>query len=214
MSLAASFLPSLAFALRASRVAALPLLSHAAAQAGCFERLSGQFIMFVRCHLHKVLHAISPSTPASWRMMSWMVFIVVLIDIRSPNRYIFPAANQAWLAGSSLYHQTVVTPPTVYQTHSREALEGSPPAGWHPALYQRSDSLPQQTFPTTLQSPASLGHHTCRSIPVWRLLVSPVRCGSTLSCRMRYGRSVRRGLNPGRPLLPVGLGKPLHPEGR
>ena len=55
MSLAASFLPSVAFALRASRVAALPLLTHAAAQAGYIERLSGRFIMFVRCRLHKVL---------------------------------------------------------------------------------------------------------------------------------------------------------------
>lgn len=34
MSLAASFLPRIAFALRASRVAPLPPLSHAAAQAG------------------------------------------------------------------------------------------------------------------------------------------------------------------------------------
>lgn len=59
MSLAASFLPSVAFALRVSRAAALPLLTHAAAQAGLFERLSGRFIMFVRCRLHKVLHAIS-----------------------------------------------------------------------------------------------------------------------------------------------------------
>jgi len=45
MSLAASFLPSVAFALRASRVAALLLLTHAAAQAGWFERLAGQFII-------------------------------------------------------------------------------------------------------------------------------------------------------------------------
>jgi hypothetical protein len=58
MSLAASFLPSVAFALRASRVAALLLLTHAAAQAGWFERLAGQFIILVRCRLHKVLHTI------------------------------------------------------------------------------------------------------------------------------------------------------------
>ena len=58
MSLGASFLPSVAFAWRASRVAALPLLTHAAAQAGCFERLSGQLIILVRCRLHKVRHAI------------------------------------------------------------------------------------------------------------------------------------------------------------
>lgn len=46
MSLAASFLPSVAFAWCASRVAALPLLTHAAAQAGCFERLAGQKYVF------------------------------------------------------------------------------------------------------------------------------------------------------------------------
>jgi hypothetical protein len=46
MNLAASFLPSLAFAWRASRAAALPLLTHAAAQAGLFERLSGQNYYF------------------------------------------------------------------------------------------------------------------------------------------------------------------------
>ena len=67
MSLAASFLPREAFALRASRacseliegVTSLLPLTHAAAQAGWFERLSGQFIMFVRCRLHKVLRAIN-----------------------------------------------------------------------------------------------------------------------------------------------------------
>jgi hypothetical protein len=37
-----SFLPSVAFAWRASRVAALAPLTHAAAQAGWFEKLSGQ----------------------------------------------------------------------------------------------------------------------------------------------------------------------------
>jgi ABC-type polysaccharide/polyol phosphate export permease len=34
-------------------------LTHTAAQAGWFERLSGQFIILVRCCLHKLLHAIS-----------------------------------------------------------------------------------------------------------------------------------------------------------
>jgi hypothetical protein len=58
MSPAASFLPRIAFALRASRVAALPPLAHAAAQAGWFERLSGQFIILERCDLHKVLDTI------------------------------------------------------------------------------------------------------------------------------------------------------------
>jgi hypothetical protein len=61
MTLAASFLPSIAFALRASRVAALPRLTHAAAQAGLLEKLSGQFIFLVRCYLHKVLDTISYS---------------------------------------------------------------------------------------------------------------------------------------------------------
>ena len=59
MSLAASFLPRIAFALRASRVATLPPLTPAVAQAGWFERLSGQFIIFEWCRLHKLLHAIS-----------------------------------------------------------------------------------------------------------------------------------------------------------
>jgi hypothetical protein len=58
MSPAATFLPRIAFALRASRVAALPPLTHAAAPAGWFERLSSQKSILERCYLHKVLYAI------------------------------------------------------------------------------------------------------------------------------------------------------------
>jgi hypothetical protein len=59
MSLAASFLSRIAFALRASRVAPLAPLTHAAAQAGWIERLSGQKMILERCDLHKVLHTIA-----------------------------------------------------------------------------------------------------------------------------------------------------------
>ena len=58
MTLPDSFLPRIAFTLRASRVAALPPLTQAAAQAGWVERLSGQFRFLVRCYLHKVLDTI------------------------------------------------------------------------------------------------------------------------------------------------------------
>jgi hypothetical protein len=59
-----SFLFRVAFAWRASRVAALAPLTHAAAQAGWFEKLSGQFIILVRCYIHKVQDTISPPISA------------------------------------------------------------------------------------------------------------------------------------------------------
>jgi hypothetical protein len=46
MTLSASFLTSLAFALRASRVASLPPLTHSAAQAVWFEWLADQKYVF------------------------------------------------------------------------------------------------------------------------------------------------------------------------
>jgi hypothetical protein len=73
MSLPASFLPSVAFTWCASRVAALPLLTHAAAQAGCFERLAGQFILFVRCRLHKLLHAIELASHCDANFRYWFL---------------------------------------------------------------------------------------------------------------------------------------------
>jgi hypothetical protein len=62
MSLAASFLPRIAFALPASRVAPLAPLTHAAAQADLFERLPGQNLCFWKGAIYTKFYTLSYKT--------------------------------------------------------------------------------------------------------------------------------------------------------